>query len=76
MTFYSFYSFGPNGSIDIWGFDARAALGSYGNRVNYDIDIGTVIRIANRVTLPEPGTVILLSLGLAGLSFARYGKQS
>jgi hypothetical protein len=26
--------------------------------------------------VPEPGTVILLSLGLAGLSFARYRKQS
>lgn len=25
---------------------------------------------------PEPGTVILLSLGLAGLSFARYRRQS
>jgi hypothetical protein len=25
--------------------------------------------------VPEPGTVILLSLGLAGLSFARYRKQ-
>jgi hypothetical protein len=26
--------------------------------------------------VPEPGTVILLSLGLAGLSFARYRRQS
>ena len=26
--------------------------------------------------VPEPGTAILLSLGLAGLSFARYRKQS
>jgi len=28
------------------------------------------------VDVPEPGTVILLSLGLAGLSFSRYRKQS
>jgi hypothetical protein len=28
------------------------------------------------VEAPEPGTAILLSLGLAGLSFARYRKQS
>jgi hypothetical protein len=28
------------------------------------------------VDVPEPGTVILLSLGLAGLSFARYRRQS
>ena len=30
----------------------------------------------NRATVPEPSTVILLSLGLAGLSFARYRRQS
>jgi hypothetical protein len=30
----------------------------------------------NRVTVPEPDSVILLLLGLAGLSFARYSKQS
>jgi hypothetical protein len=29
----------------------------------------------NRVTVPEPSSVILMSLGLAGLSFARYRKQ-
>ena len=32
--------------------------------------------IFNRVSVPEPSTVILLSLGLAGLSFVRYRKQS
>ncbi|MFT4725473.1 MAG: hypothetical protein ACI9LX_000320 [Paraglaciecola sp.] len=32
--------------------------------------------ILNRVSVPEPSTVILLSLGLAGLSFVRYRKQS
>jgi hypothetical protein len=30
------------------------------------------IAFVKRVTVPEPSTVILLSLGLAGLSFARY----
>jgi hypothetical protein len=30
----------------------------------------------NRVTVPEPSSVILMLLGLAGLSFARYRKQS
>ncbi len=29
----------------------------------------------NRVTVPEPSSVILMLLGLAGLSFARYRKQ-
>ena len=28
------------------------------------------------IEVPEPGTVILLAMGLAGLSFARYRKQS
>ena len=28
------------------------------------------------IDVPEPGTVILLSLGLAGLSFSRYRRQS
>jgi hypothetical protein len=33
-------------------------------------------RFVNRVTVPEPNSVLLVSLGLAGLSFARYRKQS
>jgi hypothetical protein len=36
----------------------------------------TGFTIANRVTVPEPDSVILVLLGLAGLSFARYRKQS
>jgi hypothetical protein len=31
--------------------------------------------LVNRVTVPEPSSVILMLLGLAGLSFARYRKQ-
>ena len=44
----------------------------------YD-DVGNIFReftIAKRVTVPEPDSVILVLLGLAGLSFARYRKQS
>ena len=33
-------------------------------------------RFERRVTVPEPSTVILLSLGLAGLSLVRYRKLS
>jgi hypothetical protein len=33
------------------------------------------IFLKREVSVSEPGTVILLSLGLAGLSFARYRKQ-
>jgi hypothetical protein len=36
---------------------------------------GTIGFQKREVLVPEPGTVILLSLGLAGLSFARYRKQ-
>ena len=39
----------------------------YFNNTDYTFD--------NRVTVPEPSSVILMSLGLAGLSFARYRKQ-
>jgi hypothetical protein len=38
--------------------------------------VGDDIAFVKRVTVPEPSTVILLSLGLAGLSFARYRRQS
>jgi hypothetical protein len=34
-----------------------------------------VVAFNNRVTVPEPSSVILMLLGLAGLSFARYRKQ-
>jgi hypothetical protein len=33
------------------------------------------ISFVHRVTVPEPSSVILMLLGLAGLSFARYRKQ-
>jgi hypothetical protein len=37
---------------------------------------GSATVVFREVTVPEPATVILLSLGLAGLSFARYRRQS
>jgi hypothetical protein len=46
-----------------------------------DFYSGLVIQSSNngkfvkRVTVPEPSSVILMLLGLAGLSFARYRKQ-
>jgi len=35
-----------------------------------------LVNFVSRVSVPEPSSVILLMLGLAGLSFARYRKQS
>jgi hypothetical protein len=52
------------------------------NRIGASVNFSFVLYgTSNVVTkpladVPEPGTVILLSLGLAGLSFARYRKQS
>jgi hypothetical protein len=50
------------------------------NKYIYD-DYGTlyikygVASFVKRVTVPEPSSVILMLLGLVGLSFARYRKQ-
>jgi hypothetical protein len=38
-------------------------------------DVLGEVAFNNRVTVPEPSSVILMLLGLAGLSFARYRKQ-
>jgi len=43
------------------------------DRINYRSNSITFVK---RVTVPEPSSVILMLLGLAGLSFARYRKQS
>jgi hypothetical protein len=42
----------------------------------YNYGFGNYELLKREVTVPEPGTVILLSLGLAGLSFAQYRRQS
>jgi|UPI0005925372 hypothetical protein len=41
-------------------------------RIYAGYGIGTFVK---RATVPEPSSVILMLLGLAGLSFARYRKQ-
>jgi hypothetical protein len=41
---------------------------------NYNVDSDGA-SFVKRVTVPEPSSVILMLLGLAGLSFARYRKQ-
>jgi hypothetical protein len=48
----------------------------YNEQVVYRGGPGNEISLVNRVTVPEPDSVILVLLGLAGLSFARYRKQS
>ena len=51
-------------------------LDCYVNYIGPGIDYGgTGISVVKRVTVPEPSSVILMLLGLAGLSFARYRKQ-
>jgi hypothetical protein len=48
----------------------------YVNYIGPGIDYGDDgISVVKRVTVPEPSSVILMLLGLAGLSFARYRKQ-
>jgi len=49
----------------------------YSNHINKDYITANIrgLYTLSRVTVPEPSTVILMLLGLAGLSFARYRKQ-
>jgi hypothetical protein len=55
-------SSGTRGWVDRWHDGANRSHNLYG--------VSAVVQV------PEPATVILLSLGLAGLSFSRYRKQS
>jgi len=81
MTSYSFISFyKPTAPDDpsagrLFSFYKDDGL----HVVQYDYtlfqSIGSDVAIDYRVSVPEPRSVILLSLGLAGLSFARYRKQ-
>jgi hypothetical protein len=50
-----------------------AKLGPFGYDSVIDSSGAT---FALRVSVPEPGTVILLSLEIAGLSFSRYKKKA
>jgi hypothetical protein len=51
------------------GFDLNYIGGRY---TIMTTGVGSFVK---RVTVPEPSSVILMLLGLAGLSFARYRKQ-
>ena len=69
-------SYRPNGfGPDINRFDIFSELGYVDYKegdVNYYAE---EFAFVNRVTVPEPSSVILMLLGLAGLSFALYRKQ-
>ena len=60
------------------GRDSVEMFSTQNSRNNELRHIYGVSAIQSKLTVeaPEPGTVILLSLGLAGLSFARYRRQS
>jgi hypothetical protein len=58
------------GWVSVQPISPRSEIALYG--VSNEILVGGA---NGPVDVPEPGTVILLSLGLAGLSFARYRKQ-
>jgi hypothetical protein len=75
ITFFSFFSVRVDPLDSSWQYveiyvGDSATYASEGREY-----AGTDIAFVNRVAVPEPSTVILLSLGLAGLSFARYRKQ-
>jgi len=89
VVYSDFYSFTRNGEEDIyWKLESK--VGGWVNTWNatYTRDYYNQIfasninpsfpsvSFVNRVTVPEPDSVILVLLGLAGLSFARYRRQS
>ncbi|PKG97582.1 PEP-CTERM sorting domain-containing protein [Paraglaciecola sp. MB-3u-78] len=74
ITRNEFLVYSPSlvGVLDLW-------TNRWGYRSPYDPTIFIapypVPTFVNRVTVPEPSSIILMLLGLAGLSFARYRKQ-
>ncbi|PKG97023.1 PEP-CTERM sorting domain-containing protein [Paraglaciecola sp. MB-3u-78] len=83
INFYASYIFGGVERIIFifdWGATYRGTIHNIevylyngGNKGFYDATgVGV---FGKRVTVPEPSSVILMLLGLAGLSFARYRKQ-
>lgn len=87
ITFMNFVSFGvlnvspvvTDSSFTLkYSLDSSSVgLSSYGSSISTGFFTFQDFQISLRsVDVPEPGTVILLSLGLAGLSFARYRRQS
>jgi hypothetical protein len=83
IDFFHFTAHGPGGSelyLDSHSsglyFQGTLHFGYEGCQCYFDADVNdTSVSVVNRVTVPEPNSVLLLSLGLAGLSFARYRKQ-
>ncbi|PKG94520.1 PEP-CTERM sorting domain-containing protein [Paraglaciecola sp. MB-3u-78] len=79
ITFADFWSQFDDGVND----EYKRNFSIYTEEPNFDnYIVGNIAYIANgevafdnRVTVPEPSSVILMLLGLAGLSFARYRKQ-
>jgi hypothetical protein len=80
INFYAHYIFGGisrntnfRWSITWPGGPLAESLFLNGNEGVYNAVV--VGFFGKRVTVPEPSSVILMLLGLAGLSFARYRKQ-
>jgi hypothetical protein len=75
---YEFDSNFYNGGENIVGKLSLASRGRDYNYLFYEYtfyDLLGEVAFNNRVTVPEPSSVILMLLGLAGLSFARYRRQ-
>jgi hypothetical protein len=53
-----------------WAISRRLQVNGFSIEGDFKVE-----SFVNRVTVPEPSAVILILLGLAGLSFARYRKQ-
>jgi hypothetical protein len=64
-----------NGMLKLTDFDHLAFQDRNTGVVYVDPSLTLVNPFVKRVTVPEPSSVILMLLGLAGLSFARYRKQ-
>jgi hypothetical protein len=62
------------GRSDRW--DVAIMMGAAPTNHQYALYGASAVTAKPSVDVPAPGTVILLSLGLVGLSFARYRRQS
>jgi hypothetical protein len=60
----------------MWSLTGGNYFSAAPHNLEYIASPGSGIKFVNRVTVPEPDSVILVLLGLAGLSFARYRRQS
>jgi hypothetical protein len=77
VDFVDVFAMDPNGSFfSIWSFSGGNYVTAAPSNRQYIASPGSGIKFVNRVTVPEPDSVILVLLGLAGLSFARYRRQS